>query len=385
MHMSGIDFPTPLVEAHESGDLVIFIGAGASIPPPSALPSFMELVRTIRDESNLLSEIGDIDDQRLDEVLGRIADDYGVDVHERIHDLTSRKGSRPSPVHKAIVKLASASTIRIVTTNYDHHLSTLLDLLHEEVPEYFAPALPMGDDFAGIVYIHGRVDQERRRLVATDDDFGKAYLTDAWAARFLDRMFATRPVLFVGYSHKDTIMKYLARGLGGRSEKRYAITDDSESSLWRQLGITPIHCSHDDIAAALNDWATRASGGLLGHRARVKALVADQDPTPIPETMSYLETIIGGKNTARFFTEHARGRLWLQWAAGRPEFATLFYPSHHVDPNITRELARWFAENYITEMSCRILRSRSSPRRTRTPATICCLRSVVDSLERIGR
>ncbi|OMC21142.1 hypothetical protein A5736_00585 [Mycobacterium sp. SP-6446] len=61
------------------------------------------------------------------------------------------------------------------------------------VGNYLGPALPMGDDFTGIVYIHGRLDQEHRRLVATDEDFGKAYLNDAWAARFLDRMFAAYP------------------------------------------------------------------------------------------------------------------------------------------------------------------------------------------------
>jgi hypothetical protein len=65
--------------------------------------------------------------------------------------------------------------------------------------------------------------------------------------------------------------------------------------------------------------------------------------------MSYLETIVSGKNTIRFFTEHARGKLWLQWVAGRPEFATLFYPAPEVDSNITRELAYWFADNYITD------------------------------------
>lgn len=319
------------------------------MPWPSSLPSFMDLVKAIRDESNLHDQIGDLKDQPLDEVLGRINDEFGVDVHGRIHDHLSKPGTRPSPVHKAVVDLASASTVRIVTTNYDHHLSTLFDQRRLERAEYFAPALPVGDDFDGVVYIHGRLDQEPHRLVATDDDFGKAYLTDAWAARFLDRMFAARPVLFVGYSHKDTIMKYLARGLGGRSEKRYAITDDPDSNLWRQLGITPIQSSHADIAPALSDWAARASGGLLGHRARVKALVADQDPTPVPETVSYLESIIGDEHTVRFFTEHARGKLWLQWAATRPEFATLFYPSPDVEAKITHELARWFAENYISD------------------------------------
>lgn len=95
MYMSGVDFP-PLVDAHASGELVIFVGAGASIPPPSALPTFKQLVETIRDESNLGSVIGSLDDQPLDEVLGKIADDYGVDVHEQVHELTDRKGARPT-------------------------------------------------------------------------------------------------------------------------------------------------------------------------------------------------------------------------------------------------------------------------------------------------
>ena len=185
MHMSGVNFPTPLVEAHESGELVIFVGAGASVPWPSSLPSFMKLVEVIRDESNLRDDIGDLDDQLLDEVLGRIKDDYGVDVHGRIHSHMSKTGSRPSPIHKAIVDLASASTVRIVTTNYDRHLSTLFDQRHEERAEYSAPALPMGDDFEGLVYIHGHLNQERRRLVATDDDFGKAYLPEARASRLV--------------------------------------------------------------------------------------------------------------------------------------------------------------------------------------------------------
>lgn len=347
--MSNVNFPMPLVEAHEAGELVIFVGAGASIPWPSSLPSFVRLVETIRDESNLESEIGSLDGQQLEDVLGRIADRYGVDVHQRIHDLTSIGASRPSPVHQAIARLASASTIRVVTTNYDRHLSTSFAEIHVEIQEYCAPALPVGNSFTGVVYIHGRLGQDPSTLVATDEDFGHAYLTDAWAARFLDRMFPSNPVLFVGYSHKDTIMKYLARGLGGRSAKRYVLTDEPNSDLWVQLGITPIHSTHADLAPALHDWAARASGGLLGHRARVKALVANQDPTPVPETMSYLETIIANKSTVRFFTEHARGVLWLQWAAGRPEFATLFHPVRDVDPSITWELARWLAQNYITD------------------------------------
>ncbi|CAM3657974.1 DUF4020 domain-containing protein [Mycobacterium frederiksbergense] len=348
MYVNGTDLPIELIEAHAAGELVIFVGAGASIPPPSELPSFKDLVKEIRDTSNLQTRFtdDDLDNQPLDEILGKINDDHGVDVHRRIHELTSKNGSQPSPLHEAIGRLALASTIRIVTTNYDHHLSTQLG---DEATGYLAPALPMGDDLTGIVYIHGRLDQDSQRLVCTDDDFGKAYLTDAWAARFLDRMFATHPVLFVGYSHNDTIMKYLARGLGGRSQNRYALTADADSPLWRQLRITPIECSYDDQPIVLNDWAERAAEGLLGHRARVKALVAEQDPSPIPDAVSYLETVLGDKNTVRFFTEFARGQSWLQWISGRPEFATLFWPAPTVDPDVTHALAKWFADNYVND------------------------------------
>jgi hypothetical protein len=317
--------------------------------PPSALPDFYELVKKIRDRSNLAGVISDkdLDELPLDEMLGKIKSDHEVDVHLRIYELISGHRSRPAPLHQAIAHLASASTVRLITTNYDRHLSTVLD--GQDVTEYLAPALPMGDDFDGIVYLHGRIDQEHRRLIATDEDFGKAYLNDAWAARFLDRMFGKYPVLFVGYSHNDTIMKYLARGLGGRSESRYALTSDSDDSFWRRLGITPIQCARADQPKLLDDWAARIVGGLLGKRSRIKELVAEQDPSPIPEAVSFLEGVLADKDTVRFFTQYARGEAWLQWAEGRPEFATIFYPSPHVDSEITRELACWFVENYIVD------------------------------------
>jgi SIR2-like domain len=349
MYLSGVDLPAALVEAHGAGRLVIFVGAGASVGPPSALPGFKDLVKEIRNGSNLAGVFSDkdLDELPLDEILGKIKFDYGVDVHRRIFELVSREGSRPTPLHKAVVHLASASTVRLVTTNYDRHLSAVLE--GKDVAEFLAPALPMGNDFTGIVYIHGRLDQEHRRLIATDEDFGKAYLNDAWAARFLDRMFGEYPVLFVGYSHNDTIMKYLARGLGGRSEKRYVLASDSDDSFWRRLGITPIQCPRNDQPKVLSDWAARSRKGLLGTRNRVKELVAEQDPSPVPESVSFLEGVLADKDTVRFFREYARGEAWLQWADGRPEFATMFHPSPHVDGEITRELALWFAENYVTD------------------------------------
>ncbi len=129
MYFGSVELPAQLIDAHAAGRLVIFVGAGASIGRPSSLPpSFEGLVGEIRDGSNLSSVFSDEDLKRLplDEILGRLRDDYGVDVHRRVFEIVSRKDSRPAPLHKAIAALSSASTIRIVTTNYDVHLSSVL-------------------------------------------------------------------------------------------------------------------------------------------------------------------------------------------------------------------------------------------------------------------
>ena len=45
--LGNVELPQSLVEAHQAGELVIFVGAGASIAPPSGLPSFEDLTSWI--------------------------------------------------------------------------------------------------------------------------------------------------------------------------------------------------------------------------------------------------------------------------------------------------------------------------------------------------
>jgi hypothetical protein len=350
MRIRGVEFPRALIEAHERGELVIFVGAGASMPSPSDLPSFAVLVETIRDQSCLADVIGavngEVNFRPLDELLDQMATDHGVDVHARIASLIDAPNSKPNPVHEAIARLAASSPhMRIVTTNYDHHLQRSSDRV---MPEYLAPALPVGNDFEGIVYLHGRLGQDPSKLISTATDFGKAYLTDAWAAQFLDRMFASHPVLFIGYSHNDTIMKYLARGLGGRAKPRYILTNEPDSPLWKQLGVEPVHCSHEGLSIALDEWASQASMGLLAHREHVRALVAEQEPSQIPDDIAYLESIIANETTVKFFTEYARGELWLRWLANNDKFRALFNQGAPSDSS-SWVLPTWFAESYVTE------------------------------------
>jgi hypothetical protein len=212
MWIRDVDYPQELIEAHRSGNLVIFAGAGISRDAPSNLPDFRKLAATIAAEAQQNLAEGDLD--QPDVLLGRL-ERQGTDVHRRVASHIGDATSAPNPLHEAIADLVSAkSPLRIVTTNYDLHLSTKLHSRAIALNEYAGPALPVGDAFEGIVYIHGNLSQHSENLVVTDKDFGRAYLTDAWAARFLERMFAKFTVLFIGYSHGDVVMRYLGRALG---------------------------------------------------------------------------------------------------------------------------------------------------------------------------
>lgn len=288
---------------------------------------------------------------RTDILMGDLEDRHSVDVHRRVADIIGAEGSRPNALHQAIAALAaSGPQIRIVTTNYDLHLSEALDAMEKPFMTDTAPSLPLGNDFNGIVYLHGSLSRPARQLVVTDADFGQAYLRDAWATRFLERMFSHYTVLFVGYSYQDVVMSYLGRGLGPDTA-RYVLTNQPDLPHWRRLRIQPIVYSNPDgthsrLTDVISGWAAWASMGLLDHRQRVSDLLA-APPSQIPEEESYLETIVASEQTARFFAEFARGPQWLSWASGRPEFRRLL---DSADGNVTGSavLATWFADHYVT-------------------------------------
>ncbi|MEV7625264.1 SIR2 family protein [Actinoplanes sp. NPDC089786] len=341
----GAELPQELVSAHQSGDLVIFVGAGASIAPPSNLPDFRGLAEAIAADAGVAFG----KDDPLDVVLGKADAPANMDVHQRVAERIDDPASRPNRLHRAIGKLAKAGpVVRVVTTNYDRHLSKVLG---RKVPEYRAPALPLGDDFEGIVYLHGTLGQDPRHLIATDEDFGAAYLLDGWAVRFLERMFRRYTVLFVGYSHNDFAMTYLGRALPP-STRRFALTEDTagQAEHWRRFRVVPVPYpnpdkKHTQLPIMIGEWAELAGMSLLDHRRRVAQLTAGS-PTGIPEEDSYLEDVLADEDKSKFFAEYARGPHWLAWATERTEFKRLFHRNSSPSP-----LAGWFAEHYVADES----------------------------------
>ncbi len=344
-----VDLPESLIGAQRSGTLVVFVGSGVSIGPPSNLPDFKQLTAQVAGGA-LAPEDGELPDR----FLGRLERKQGIQVHLRILNIINAPNSKPTPLHKSLLSLfRTPDVVRVVTTNFDRHLSTVAKkLFQNDVEIYCAPALPLGREFNGIIYLHGSVDKGQESLVATDSDFGRAYLTDGWATRFLCEMFAKYTVLFVGYSHDDPVMRYLARGIV--SETRYAFTEYGQDEHWRFLGITPVTYQlkdepnrHSALGEAVITWVKRAKMGALGDEREIREIVKSNPPLE-KETADYIEDALKDLVKLRFFTRHARTLEWLRWAESKQAFRKLFQTNERVD-DFSEEIGDWFAQHFVCE------------------------------------
>ena len=344
MWLDGVEIPQELVSAHTDGNLVLFVGAGASVDKPSGLPTFRGLAKRLAEDSQMQPPP---EGHALDKALGSLKRSE-VDVHLKVWEIIGTSESEPNELHKAIARLALASPKpRIITTNYDRHLSKCLGNSLDEFPSM---AFPQREDFTGIVYLHGSVREPAEHLVVTDADFGAVYLEAPWTvAQFLSRIFRSSTVLFIGYSHEDTLMEYLARSLPPESERfAFCIDTDKGKARWRDFGIQPVpYTTHEALPKLLQRWTERSRMGILDHERRIKTIVGGLPPLP-QEDESYLDETIRSPIGLRLFTENARGVEWLRWIVDRPVFKRLFDPqAEYTYPD---HLARWFADHLAMDL-----------------------------------
>lgn len=350
MRVHDIDLPQAVIDAQKRGELILFAGAGVSIDAPSNYPNFRDLATELGGTTYPIR-----DHELIDRYLGRLVE-HGIAVHDRVKNRLSDPLSRPNHLHEAIVRLfGSTSAIRIVTTNFDDHFRGAALSIFGDAPEiYRAPALPLGDDFKGIVHLHGSVLDDSKKLVLTDADFGRAYLTQGWARRFVQQSFSKFVVLFVGYSHQDLPLLYLARGISAAEDGpgRFALTSPTADTDWLNLGIKPVHyplrdaplVPHGGLGDCLAKWAEIANLGSLGTEARIKGIVTSDRPLSI-EDEDFLKQSLLDISTLRYFTRHGKEPRWLEWISERPVFSAVFVPDATLSES-SAELAFWFAEQF---------------------------------------
>lgn len=297
---NGPDIPDALLQAHEDGRVVFFCGAGISYP--AGLPDFKGLVDAIY---RLLGTVPDAIEQ---DAYSRGQFDATLDLLERRlpgqrQGLAMRKALAEAlqpklrrmgatDTHAALLQLARnrEGALRLVTTNFDRVFEQVAKRNKQPINAFAAPMLPIPKNsrWNGLVYLHGllpdKADESAlHRLVLTSGDFGLAYLTERWAARFVSELFRNYVVCFVGYSINDPVLRYMMdalaadRMLGELTPQAYALGDcvpgqeHGKAIEWEAKGVTPILYevaagSHDHSALhrTLKVWAETCRDGILG-------------------------------------------------------------------------------------------------------------------------
>ena len=350
MRIGGVDFPEALLNALRDGRLVVFAGAGVSMGPPANLPGFRELAIQVAEGTGL--SIGEYEQE--DRFLGRVKA-AGPDVHRIAAQRLQQNNPQPTELHRNLLRVYPGTEgIRVVTTNFDLLFEEAASIVFDAGPKIFqAPALPLGQRFQGIVHIHGSVS-EPEETVLTNLDFGRAYLTEAdgWARRFLVDLFANHTVLFVGYSHNDTIMTYLTPSMPrDGTGQRYALigNENDEPERWRSLGIEPIafpQSNKNDYAGlhqSVEGLAYHTRRGILDWQWQITNIASA--PPPIDEeSAGVIEHALSTPDLTQFFTSEAVSPDWIGWLDRRGLLDALFADGKLSDQE--RILAGWLSGRF---------------------------------------
>lgn len=318
-----IEIPASLRHAHEDGNVVFFCGAGVSAA--AGLPTFKQLVATLRDQHLQIPEqAGESQAYNRD-----LFDRYLHLLELRIGTTTLRRAvlnivdsqvtpPSPTPTHRLLLELSRThhSELHLVTTNFDTLFERASAGVLPPINIDSAPRLHLSPDgpWDSLVYLHGRVDRTRdpggRDLVLSSGDFGNAYLTEGYASRFLSVLLRRFHIVFVGYSASDPVVAYILDSLASNtlrntgnhtahSESRlfafaphdHGTASTSARDTWIARGVKPLTyeltslAGHDELVACLTRWVRDWRDGLASKsRAAQEVLQRRPDALTADET-----------------------------------------------------------------------------------------------------
>ncbi len=351
---NGPSIPDLLLEQRDKGQVVFFCGAGVSVN--AGMPCFSKLTQHVVDYfdpsegseiTNAFNPWRENSDQvsktPLDQVFQLLYQEYDqVEVNEQVTEKLTFGGNTSTEFreHELIARISSdvEGKPQIVTTNFDllfEHAIKEGSCRIDNIDIHEPPALPeikRGDPITGITYLHGRLhdsNSQHHNYVLSSADLGRAYLSEAWATRFVLALLDSYTVVLVGYKAEDPPVQYLLWGLNHdqRSDrtKLYAFDrgkPEEVETRWRDRGVTPIaYEQHRHLWKTLGAWAERADDSRAW-RTQVIDLAAKKGP--------------------RQLCAHQRGQVAhvVRTTAGARQFAK-------VDPSPTAE---WL---FVFDSSCR--------------------------------
>jgi hypothetical protein len=99
VNIGDVNFPESLLAARKEARLVVFAGAGVSVPPPSNYPNFKNLAIEVSGGRLALA-----DDQPIDQFLGQL-NDLKVQVHRLVREILDNPQSKPNSLHFDLLRL----------------------------------------------------------------------------------------------------------------------------------------------------------------------------------------------------------------------------------------------------------------------------------------
>lgn len=291
---NGPEVPDRLLQEHEDGRVVFFCGAGISYP--AGLPGFRELTERIYADLHIhpnAVQKAALQAKQFDRAIGLLEQAVVGGRHivrQHLAKILSPNldAPRATATHEALLTLGQdrAGRMRIVTTNFDRLFEIVIDNRGNHVRRHEAPLLPVPKSrWTGLVYLHGLLPDDPSAdklndLVVSSGDFGRAYLTERWAARFVGDLFRNYTVCFVGYSIDDPVLRYMTdalaadRLLGESPSEMFAFAMFSKGQKetcineWTAKNVTPIlyrkYRHHWYLHRTLDAWKDTYGDGIGG-------------------------------------------------------------------------------------------------------------------------
>lgn len=329
---NGPSLPNDLLVARDEGQVIFFCGAGVS-RARVGLADFYGLANAVADElgaskdsparklltlaasQEKIAGVGGL--MAADRVFGLLEREFEtVDVRRAVAKALKPKPDPDLSAHQILLDLATGpdGQVRLVTTNFDLLFQDCAPALKVCTP----PALPdprRDKDFRGIVHLHGRVNDDYSaahddEFVLSSADFGRAYLAEGWATRFIRDLLSQYQLVFVGYTADDPPVQYLLEALNDRSlpaRGLYAFQAgdaDEAKALWGAKGVEAIAFDPADgyhaLWSTLEAWAERARDPAAW-REKVLSRAADGPRDLAPHERGQLAHIVSTASGARHF------------------------------------------------------------------------------------
>lgn len=311
--------PSHLLTQRDEGNVIFFCGAGIS--RRAGLPDFAGLTQKVverlgAEKALAAMERGDSSDR----IFSLLVREFGQsEIDREIHSALKAAKKPDLSCHQTIVEISRGVDGRpqLVTTNFD----LLFEAVEKRISRAVPPALPdlsLQQSVDGVVYLHGRLRKPEVGVasgyVISSADFGRAYLSEGWATRFVKALRERYTIVLLGYRAEDPPMRYLLEGLNAAdgvsyNSPIYAFTRGDEGDAeeeWQDRGVTPICYRKSDDHAALWDTLSAWADAVRNPEEWTGKVICIAQKRPIevtPHERGQVVELVSSKHGAKRFAD----------------------------------------------------------------------------------